>query len=83
MLDGVGSQFLVFRVVPDFGRKVRDFILHESARETKIATCPGKDAVLAVGVPSCDAVLEFGRSVEVEFLGALNGPVLEDAVAAW
>ncbi len=42
----------------------------------------GEDAVLAVGVPTGDAVFEFGRAVEVDFLGALNGPVFEDAVAA-
>lgn len=42
----------------------------------------GEDTVLAVGVPAGDAVLEFGRSVEVNFLGALDGSVFEDAVAA-
>ena len=34
------------------------------------------------GVPAGDAVLELGRAVEVDFLGALDGPVFEDAVAA-
>jgi len=42
----------------------------------------GEYAVLAVCVPTGDAVLELGRAVEVDFLGALNGPVFEDAVAA-
>ena len=38
--------------------------------------------MLTVGVPAGDAVLEFGRSVEVDFLGVLDGPVFEDVVAA-
>ena len=42
----------------------------------------GEDAVLAVGIPAGDAVLEFGWAVEVDFLGALDGPIFEDAVAA-
>ena len=42
----------------------------------------GEDAVLAAYVPVGDAVLEFRQSIEVDFLGALDGPVFEDAVAA-
>lgn len=42
----------------------------------------GEDAVLAVGVPAGDAILELGWAVKVDFLGALDGPVFEDAVAA-
>ena len=42
----------------------------------------GEDAVPAFGVPAGDAVLEFGRAVEMDFLGALDGPVFEDVVAA-
>jgi len=38
--------------------------------------------VLAVGVPAGDALLEFGRAVEMDFLRALDSPVFEDAVAA-
>jgi len=38
--------------------------------------------VLAVGVPARDAVFDFRGAVKVEFLGALDCPVLEDAVAA-
>lgn len=41
----------------------------------------GKEAVPALGVPAGDAVLEFGRPVKVDFLGALDCPVFEDAVA--
>ena len=41
-----------------------------------------EDAVLAVGVPTGDAVFELGRAIEVDFLGTLDGPVFEDAVAA-
>jgi hypothetical protein len=39
----------------------------------------GEDAVLAVRIPTGDAVFEFGRAVEVDFLGDLDGPVFEDA----
>ena len=38
--------------------------------------------MLAVGVPAGDAILELGWAVKVDFLGALDGPVFEDAVAA-
>jgi len=42
----------------------------------------GEDTVLAVGVPAGDTILELGWAVKVDFLGALDGPVFEDAVAA-
>jgi len=36
--------------------------------------------MLAIGVPAGDAVLEFGRAVKMDSLGALDSPVLENAV---
>jgi hypothetical protein len=39
--------------------------------------------VLALLIPAGDAIFEFRRSIEVDFLGALHGPILEDAIAAW
>jgi len=66
-----------------FRTKVGDFVLNERAQQTQVMARGSKDAVLAVGVPAGDAVLEFGLTVEMNFLGALDGPVLEDAVAAW
>jgi hypothetical protein len=65
-----------------FGGEVGDFVFDEGADEPEVVAGGGEDAVLAVGVPTGDAVFEFGWAVEVDFLGALNGPVFEDAVAA-
>ena len=56
-------------------------VFHQSAGEPEVVTGCGEDAVLAFGIPTGDAVLEFGRAVEMDFLGTLDGPVLEDAVA--
>ena len=65
-----------------FWGEIGNFVFNEGADEPEVAAGGGEDAVLALGVPTGDAVFEFGRAVEVEFLGALNGPVFEDAVAA-
>jgi hypothetical protein len=54
----------------------------EGAQEPEVTARASEDPVLAFGVPAGDAILEFGRAVEVDLLRALNGPVLEDAVAA-
>ena len=67
---------------PAFGTEVGDFVLCEGAHEPEVAAGGGEDAVLAVGVPADDAVLEFGRSVESDFLGALDNPIFEDVVAS-
>jgi len=45
-------------------------------------TGSGVEAVAALGVPAGDAVFVFGDAVVMDFLGALDGPVFEDAVAA-
>jgi len=37
--------------------------------------------MLAIGIPTGDAFLEFGRAVEMDFLSALNNPVFEDTIA--
>lgn len=39
-------------------------------------------AAAAFGIPTGDAFLVFGHAVEVDFLGALHNPVLEDVVAS-
>jgi hypothetical protein len=62
--------------------KVRDLMEDEGAQEPEVAARSGEDAVLAFGVPTGDSILEFGWAVEVDLLRALDGPVLEDAVAA-
>jgi len=82
VVGGGGELIRVDAAGPAFGAKVGDFVLHEGAHETEVAAGGGEDAVLAVGVPADDAVLEFGRPVETEFLGALNDPVFEDVVAS-
>lgn len=64
------------------GGEVGVFVFDEGPDEPQVVAGGGENAVLAVGVPTGDAVLEFGRAVEVDFLRALDGPVLEDAVAA-
>lgn len=73
-IDGAGSAF---------GGEVGYFVLDEGSDEAEVAAGSGEEAVLAVGVPARDAVFEFRRSVEVNLLGALHGPVFEDVIAAW
>ncbi len=67
---------------PTFGTEEGDFVLCEGAHEPEVAAGGSEDAVLAVGVPADDAVLEFGWSVEPDFQGALDDPVFEDVVAS-
>ena len=73
-IDGAGSAF---------GGEVGYFVLDEGSDQAEVAAGSGEEAVLAVGVPARDAVFEFRRSVEVNLLGALHGPVFEDVIAAW
>ncbi len=42
----------------------------------------GEDVVLSIHIPTGETVFEFGRAVKVDFWGALNSPVSENAVAA-
>ena len=82
-LLGVGGELVGFAVTgPAFGTEVGDFVLCEGAHEPEVAAGGGEDAVLAVGVPADDSVLEFGWSVEADFQGALDDPVFEDVVAS-
>ena len=64
------------------GVEIGDLVEDKGAQESEITAGGGKEAVLAVGIPARNAVLEFGRAVEGDFLGALDGPVLEDVIAA-
>ena len=67
---------------PAFGGEVGDFVFHQRAGQAEVVTGCGEEAMPALGIPACDAVFEFGRAVEVDFLSTLDDPVLEDAVAA-
>lgn len=64
------------------GIQIGNLVEDEGAQESEITAGGGKECVLAIGVPAGDAVLEFWRAVEGDFLCALDGPVLEDVVAA-
>ena len=63
------------------GVEIENLIEDKRAKKAQVATSTGKDAVLAVGIPTGDAILEFGRVVEKDFLSALDRPVFEDVVA--
>ena len=65
-----------------FGGEIGNFVEDEGAHESKIAPSTGKDSMLTVGVPLLDAVFEFRRAIELDFLRTLNGPVFKDVVAA-
>ena len=75
-LGGFGMAVATFR------SEVGNLGFDQRADEPEVVTSGGEDAVAALGVPAGDAVFELGRAVEVDFLGALDRPVLEDAVAA-
>jgi len=62
----------------EVGNPVED----QRAEKAQVTAGTGEDAVLSVGIPPSDAVLEFGRAVEMDFLSALDRPVFEDVVAA-
>lgn len=64
------------------GIQIGNLVEDKGAQESEITAGGCKESVLAIGVPARNAVLEFGRAVEGDFLGALDGPVLEDVIAA-
>ena len=82
LLGGGGDLFGCGLSTTAFGGEIGYFVFDEGAGQAEVAAGGGEDAVLAVGIPTGDAVFEFRRAVEVDFLGALDDPVFEDAVAA-
>ena len=81
-VNGAGNLIRRGWAAAGLGGEVRVFVFDEGANQTEVVAGGGVDAMLAVCIPAGDAVLEFGGAVEVDFLGALDGPVLEVAVAA-
>jgi hypothetical protein len=82
VLRGGGERIRIGAAPAPGGGQIGDLVFHQRAEQAQVAAGAGEDAVLAVGVPAGDAVLEFRRAVEVDFLGALDDQILEDAVAA-
>ena len=62
--------------------EIRDLVFDERAEQAQVVARTGVEAAAAFGIPTGDAFLVFGHAVEVDFLGALHNPILEDAVAA-
>ena len=81
-LGGAGDLLGGGVAVAAFRGEIGNFVFDEGANKPEVVAGGGEDAVFAFGVPTGDAVFELGRTVEVDFLGALDGPILEDAVAA-
>ena len=61
--------------------EIWDLVFDQRAEQAQIVTRTGVKAAAAFGIPTGDAILVFGHAVEVDFLGALHDPILEDAVA--
>ena len=81
-MGGGGDLFGVGLAAAPFRTEVWNFVFDEGTDESEVVAGGGEDAMPTFGVPASDALLELGRAVEVDFLGALDGPVLEDADAA-
>ena len=81
-VSGTGDLIRIGLASACLGGEIRHFVFDEGTDEPEVVAGGGEDAVLAVGIPTGDAVFELGRAVEVDFLGALDGPVFKDAVAA-
>jgi len=77
----VGTERTGGRARSACGVEIGSSVKDKRAKEAQVATGSGEDAVLAVGIPTGDAILEFGRAVEKDFLCALDGPVFEDVIA--
>ena len=75
-LGGCGELVVRCGAGAAFGTEIGDFVLGEGAQQSEIVTGGSEDTMLTVRVPAGDAFLEFGRTIELDFLGALNDPVL-------
>jgi hypothetical protein len=57
---------------PCLGREVGVFVFDKGADKPEVVAGGGEDAMAPFGVPTGDTVLEFGRTVEMDFLRALT-----------
>ena len=60
--------------------EIRDLVFDQRTEQAQVVAGTGVEAAAAFGIPTGYALLVFWYAVEVDFLGALHDPILEDAV---